>query len=392
MDDYIAKIAIPQVREILTNYGDVAELWWDTPEGMNRERAAQLAELLKLQPKIIVNDRLGGGLPGDFTTPEQYIPSTGLPGRDWETCMTINDTWGYKSYDNNWKSTETLVRNLIDIASKGGNYLLNVGPTADGVFPEPILQRLKEVGQWMKANGEAVYGTSASPFTKQLAWGRCTRKGEKLYLNVFDWPSNGLLRVPLVNDVKKAYLLAEPKKALRYAKLENAIEITVPEKAPDKISSVIVLEIKGEPEPAAASITKANPGEPVLLTADYAKIVGASLQVETKGGKSNLGYWTNLADYAQWRIEFAEAGAYDVVLEYALAPDSKGSKVSLECNASKAEFAPEATKGWDDYVQAKAGVIKVEKGSCNLVLKGVEKPGLAVMNLREIKLTPINIE
>ena len=132
------------MREILSNYGPVAVLWWDTPCDMTKERADMLLPLLKLQPGIITNNRLGGGYEGDTETPEQEIPATGYPGgRDWETCMTMNDTWGFKSYDHNWKSTETLLRNLIDIASKGGNYLLNVGPTSEGLIPEPSVERLK---------------------------------------------------------------------------------------------------------------------------------------------------------------------------------------------------------------------------------------------------------
>src|SRR5436305_9990970 len=144
-DDYIKKIAVPEVKEILSNYGDVAVLWWDTPVDMNKERAEQFLPILKLQPNIITNNRLVRNVPeieGDTETPEQYIPATGFPGRDWETCMTMNSTWGYKSFDNNWKSTEMLLHNLIDIASKGGNYLLNVGPTSEGVIPEPSQERL----------------------------------------------------------------------------------------------------------------------------------------------------------------------------------------------------------------------------------------------------------
>ncbi|MCS6861524.1 MAG: alpha-L-fucosidase, partial [Abditibacteriales bacterium] len=120
MDEYLRKIAVPQVREILTNYGPVAILWWDTPVDMTKERADMLFPLTRLQPGIITNNRLGGGYRGDTETPEQYIPATGYPGgRDFEVCMTMNDTWGYKRDDHNWKSTETLIRNLVDIASKG---------------------------------------------------------------------------------------------------------------------------------------------------------------------------------------------------------------------------------------------------------------------------------
>jgi alpha-L-fucosidase len=158
MTEYIKNIAVPQVKEILTKYGDdvPAVLWWDTPHNMTPERAAMLADLLALKPGIITNNRLGGGYKGDTETPEQHIPATGYPGRDWETCMTMNDTWGFKSYDNNWKPTQTLIRNLCDIASKGGNYLLNVGPTSEGEIPAPSVERLAEVGKWMQVNGAAI--------------------------------------------------------------------------------------------------------------------------------------------------------------------------------------------------------------------------------------------
>ena len=125
MDDYINKVAVPQVKEICSNYGEFPSvIWWDTPRDMNYDRAKKLYDAVEqLRPDIIQNNRLGGGYKGDTETPEQFIPPQGFPGRDWETCMTMNNTWGFKRDDNNWKSTETLIRNLCDIASKGGNYL-----------------------------------------------------------------------------------------------------------------------------------------------------------------------------------------------------------------------------------------------------------------------------
>ena len=250
MSQYIDEVAVPQVKELLTNYGDVAVLWWDTPTGMTDEYAEKFKSLLKLQPMIITNDRLKRpNYPGDYKTPEQRIPNLSeLDGKDWETCMTVNETWGYKSWANNWKSTETLVRNLIDIASKGGNYLLNVGPKADGTFPHESIDLLKGIGDWMKVNGEAIYGTTASPFAP-VPWGRITQKQDKgntiLYLHVFDWPKDGKLITPaLSNQIVSISLLGNTEK-IKAKSGKGAVEIKLPDNAPNKIASVIRLEVKG---------------------------------------------------------------------------------------------------------------------------------------------------
>ena len=247
MDDYIDKVAVPQVKEILSNYGQVDILWWDTPTDMNKARAEKFLPLLEKYPNLITNNRLGGGYSGDTETPEQFVPATGFPGRNWETCMTMNDTWGYKSKDNKWKSSKEIIQTLIDIVSKGGNYLLNVGPTSEGLVPQPSIERLAEVGKWMKINGEAIYGTSASPFSF-LPWGRCTQKGNKLYLHVFEWPKNGKISIPLQNKIVKAYLLYEPSKMLNVEKTATKNTISLPENAPDQIASVVVAELNSAPE------------------------------------------------------------------------------------------------------------------------------------------------
>jgi alpha-L-fucosidase len=250
MDKYLDEIAVPQVTEILNNYGDIKVLWWDTPTDMTPERAAKFMPELAKHPNLIYNNRLGGGIDGDLETPEQYIPATGIPGKNWESCMTMNDTWGFKKNDHNWKSSEMLVRNLIDIASKGGNYLLNVGPTSLGIIPSPSVERLKEIGSWMKTNGEAIYGTTASPF-KKLEWGRCTvkKEGNKnlLYLHVFDIPADGILWVPgLASNVKKAYPLKNKMKKLQVEKEGNNLKINVSGVEKDQFATVIVLETNEE--------------------------------------------------------------------------------------------------------------------------------------------------
>jgi alpha-L-fucosidase len=248
MDDYLDKVAAPQIKELFSNYGNVAVVWWDTPVGMTPERAEKLLPLLKLQPDIISNNRLDyKKITGDFVTPENRIPTNSLAG-DWETCMTMNNTWGFRSYDHDWKSTETLVRNLVDIASKGGNFLLNIGPTSDGLIPEPSIERLQAVGAWMKANGTAIYGTRKSPLKVQPAWGRVTQKDNTLYLHVFDWPADGNLVVPGLKDqIASASLLATGEK-LKVASSSAGVTVAVPAAAPDKISTTVVLEFKATPQ------------------------------------------------------------------------------------------------------------------------------------------------
>jgi alpha-L-fucosidase len=256
MSEYIDEVAVPQVKELLTNYGEVAVLWWDTPTDMTDEFAEKLNALLSLQPNIITNDRLKRpNFPGDYKTPEQRIPNLSeLDGKDWETCMTMNETWGYKSYAHNWKSTETLVRNLIDIASKGGNYLLNVGPKADGTIPQESIDRLREIGEWMKKNSESIYATKASPLPP-LSWGRCTmkEKGQNtiLYISVFDWPKDGKLVIPAANEIASAKLLATGK-SVSAKKTAEGIQVNLPAAAPDSLASVIKLEVKGKVETIAS--------------------------------------------------------------------------------------------------------------------------------------------
>lgn len=286
-----------QLKELVSNYGKIGVLWFDGEweETWNHAYGQDLYDYVRgLQPDIIINNRVdkgrsgmagltkAGEFAGDFGTPEQEIPPTGLPGVDWETCMTMNDHWGYNKNDDNWKSTRDLIQKLADIASKGGNFLLNVGPTAAGLFPQPSIDRLREMGNWMKINSESIYGTKASPF-KNLTWGRCTQKslGEntRLYLHVFDWPESGELVLPgIFNEAKQAYLLADSEKsALTVKRKEDALVLSLPIAAPDSNNSVVVLDISGQPD--------VN-GPPEIM-ANFAQFVD-QVAVKISSGRENV--------------------------------------------------------------------------------------------------------
>lgn len=251
---YLREYVKPQLRELLTNYGPIAVIWFDiaTP---TPELAVELKQLVgELQPDTIINGRIGGWriggrrvyTLGDYTEAgDNEIPEQRIEG-DWETPATINDTWGYKSSDHSWKSAGNLVQKLVTIVSEGGNYLLNIGPTAEGIIPEPSLCSLKEVGRWLKVNGESIYGAKASPIAiSPAASYRCTAKRGKYYIHIFSWPWDKKFTVSRVSKaLKRVYFLADPNHdGLEFNQEEEDVVIRVPGRAPDPIDTVVVLEI-----------------------------------------------------------------------------------------------------------------------------------------------------
>lgn len=309
--------------------------------------------------------------------------------------MTMNDTWGFKSYDDNWKSTRMLIRNLVDIVSKGGNYLLNVGPTSLGEIPQPSIERIKEIGKWMDTNGQSIYGTTVSPFHK-LSWGRCTKKvhkkGTTLYLHVFDWPTNGKLEVTgLKNEVRKAYLLADPKRAeLKVSCEEDGVVVSVPGGAVDPIDSVVVLEIAGEPEIEAQMVKQQQDGD-VVLKASEAEVVGGQARYEQGGGKDNIGYWSNNEDFVKWTMKVTKPGKFTVDITYAN-PD-EGGEYEMAVGEQKLRGKVHATNNWVNFTTETIGSFQISQvGKYELTVKPKKIAGIALMNLKAVTLKPNSSE
>ena len=403
MDRYVAYMK-GQLKELLTRYGPIGILWFDGEwePAWTHERGVDLYNYVRsLQPNIIVNNRVGkgrsgmGGMDkgqgvGDYGTPEQEIPATGFgPGVTWESCMTMNGTWGHRTDDHDWKSATVLVHNLIDCASKGGNYLLNVGPTAEGLIPEASVERLAAVGRWMKLNREAIYGTQASPF-KRLPWGRCTTKvrGREtiLYLHVFDWPKDGKLLVPgLLNVPRRAYLLADARKQpLNTTSVDDGLVVSVPSDALGEISATIVLKVHGELWLQQRGLAQAPDGT-ITLPAAEATLHGGQ-QWEIHSNVENIGFWTNPDDSAEWQFKVTKPGRFEVTGAFAAVTAS-----AIELRAGKQTLRGEitATGDYRKFHDLKLGTLELSVGhNVVIAVRGV-KSGWQPVNVKSLSLRPV---
>lgn len=320
---YLEEKSKPQLRELLSGYGPLSVVWFD--RGMDTvEHARQFRDIVhSLQPACLINGRIGSygqDLLGDYQDMnDNGIPTDGLQ-EDWEAPQTLNTTWGYSKFDQQWKTPGDVIHRLVEIVSKGGNYLLNVGPTADGVIPAASVSTLQKVGLWMQANGESIYGTSASPLQPQ-PWGRTTFKADRVYLHVFSWPSEGKLPVTgLKNKILAAYPLNNPAAKLKVSRINDTPVITTPAAPLDANDTVLVLELDGTPRVDPPIVVQ---GTDTPFELDYMQAVtgGKAVKRFNREGKFHIARWTEPGDFAQWRILVSQSGSYRVRIRYS-APTS----------------------------------------------------------------------
>jgi alpha-L-fucosidase len=393
-----------QLHELLTQYGDVAALWFDGEwEHSTAEmHSDEIYDYIRtLQPNTLINDRLFKREPGnrgDYGTPEQYVPSTGLRDASgkpmlWESCVTINtDSWGYNKYETNFKTSRDLIRMLIEVVSKGGNLLLNVGPRPDGVIQDEFTSRLAAIGRWMHVNSESIYGTTASPFERLPFFGRATVKGNKLYLQVFEWPRDGELRVPgLRNMVHHASLLPDPSSRLNTRRDGPDILISLPAPAPDEVASVVELDLDGPPVVDKYMIRGGDKGV-YRLGAESSEILssmGQRAKKENLLGHVYVTNWTRAKDELFWPVEVAKPGRYKVEISYGAGGGSEGTPFVISAGSESVTGKVMPTGNPNVFKTFPVGTLRLSAGEHQIQIKAEQKDGVAAMNLERITLTRV---
>jgi alpha-L-fucosidase len=334
-----------------------------------QEQGKEFADLVHaLQPNCLVNGRVGHydqELLGDY----QSLTDNGMPvggiEEAWETPQTLNDTWGFSKFDQNWKSAGDIIKRMVAIVSKGGNYLLNIGPTGEGIIPDPSVRILKSVGEWMDKNSESIYGTSPSPFPVEFPWGFCTRKGDLLYLHVFDWPVDGILKVEgLNNRIRNAYMLADKAGKLKVNRDESGQWlISLPESRPDAINSVVVSQIAGPPD-IDPLVVQQKVGEPVVLDYLAASTRGKAVKrFNRKGeeGQFHISKMEGPEDIIEWHVNMVNPGMYDVFITYAAIPGWENCSYRVSAGKEQITGMVKSSQGWYEYKTEKIGQMRVSK-------------------------------
>ncbi len=405
--------------ELASNYGDVGILWVDFSsaerQGSHWGTRAILENWHAKQPAAIYNNRFWNGLEndyGDFFTPEKYIPPTGHPGRLFEVCHTMNESFGFSYHDQNWKSTRDILEMLTDIVSKGGNLLLNVGPDRYGRIPEPSAVVLREVGQWLEHHGESIYGTQASPFVRTPFEGRCTvaeRDGaHTLYLHLYEWPESGMIRLDgLTTGVTGARLIGPAPAALE-VNVDGTPLVRLPEAPPEGVEMpVVAVSLDGPPNTDELPYVFQAADRRVVVNATDAIIQTSAdepvIRPETAVGGVHLGYWSSVDD-SVWFPFFADRplrvvhtggtaeehpGEFEVLVEYACAEGAGGEiEIRLLDQVLKADV--ESTGGWRSFETRSLGKVTLSQSGLQAMhVRPLSIEGQGLMNLRSITLRPV---
>ena len=389
---YLNTKAKPQVEELLANFDSLAIIWFDrglyTPQ-----QAQEFIDLIRIrQPWCLINGRVGSyeqELLGDF----QNMNDNGMPPGGieeyWETPQTLNETWGYSRYDQKWKSTPEVIEKLVAVASRGGNYLLNVGPTGEGVIPGESVKVLKQVGRWMQHNSESIYGATGSPFL-DIPWGYCTVKGQALYLHVFHPPGDGVLALEgLTTVANTAYLLMNPKKRLPFTQNGPVLRIELPSVLPDTINTVIVAELAGPPE-VLPPLSPADSNGVFRLGHYTARTFGSAVKRFNRKGKFHISKWAAPQDSACWHFEVEQPRDFELSITYAAQADWVGQPYILQSDGQVIEAQVVETGDWYDYQTFVLDTISFrEPGRKKLTIHPAAELSGYLMYLKSVEMRPV---
>lgn len=404
---YLENKVKPQVRELLTQYGPIGLIWFDTPISISIEQSQDLSRLVhRLQPDCLVSGRVGNGV-GDYgSLGDNQIPTGRLEGY-WETPATLNDTWGYKTDDQQWKSVKTLLHLLVDLSSKGVNYLLNIGPRADGTVPQPSITRLLAIGKWMKTNGEAIYGTKATPYPYEFPWGGITQKGNRLYLLFTKWPGKRFVLPGLRNRVKKATLLADKRAKIEVAQSRednldyDILELRLP-KRPDPNVSVIALDLDGAPDVDQTAIQQSDGSITMIASMVTRHTPKSGTQIRI-GESGVIEDWFTKSNWIDCDFKISKPGTFSVRVHTSALRRARewagGHKVCVDIvgktfrkaikpdewsDSPKAQYFPEAATIIGEIQIDKPGTYTVK-----VTAESINKKSRAGLSLSAITLTPV---
>jgi alpha-L-fucosidase len=386
-----------QVRELCTNYGEIGGLWFD---GWWDKRSADWGHdelypmIHRLQPQALIgNNHHVTPFPGeDFQMFEQDLPGQNSAGFNtaqeshlpYETCRTMNDSWGYNAKDQNHRPATELIRYLVQAAGRDANLLLNTGPLPTGEILPEHQERYRAMGAWLKTHGQTVYGTRGGPFRPQ-PWGVSTYHGDRVYLHVLNWPTGGTLNLAGFNlpirsakTLEGADITADPG--------SDGLRLTLPDSAKDPVDSIVVLRLREplrEMAPIVPPPAKVSGAGTTTLTAAGAQVTGAA---HYEAGKDCIGYWTSAADTVSWKVNVERARTCGVDLTYACDQNSGGSVLTVSCNGQSVTHTVAETGSWTTFRTAHLGVLGLPSGPQTLTVGVQRKPGYAVMNLRALTL------
>ncbi|MCA8977918.1 MAG: alpha-L-fucosidase [Planctomycetes bacterium] len=404
--DYVERVMFPQVKDLIARYRP--DILWPDGEWNHPDTTWRSTELLSWlyanvpnEDSFIVNDRWGKGLRGrrgDFFTTEYGDFGNGGDSysgqRAFEECRGIGHSFAFnrlEDYDIYLSRTEA-VRTLIDMVSRGGNLLLDIGPDADGTIPLIMVDRLFAIGDWLRTNGEAIHGTTRSPF-RDTPWGRATQKGNTVYLHVYDWPQSGRLVLPLRNEATAARVLGEGVVPVR--RTDAGIVVDLRAAHGHEHATVVAVELDGAPVEDTRFLPDGDGMTTLPVT--VARLVGDELKLEKHVDRhasatlQNLGYWSKVGDSVVWDDVVVDTGTAPLLieLEMAVAPGSEGGTVGWQCAGREGEFViPNDTGAWQRYERVVIGGFTAHPGASSLTLTAKAVKGQALLNLRTVRLVP----